>query len=73
MYVNPPEVNMFWPEVLGGGYHYLMINGKWIDNNNQSKIYNFHLGRGQLYKGNVINVDSIYGFVDNSFALFLKM
>jgi len=72
MYVNPPEVNMFWPEVLGGGYHYLMINGKWLDNNNQSKIYNFHIGRGQLYKSNVINVDSIYGFVDNSFRVVFK-
>jgi hypothetical protein len=25
MFVNPPEVNMAWPEVLGGGYHYLML------------------------------------------------
>ncbi len=30
--VNPPEVNMFWPEVLdGGGYHYMMLDGKWKD------------------------------------------
>ena len=27
MFVNPPEVNMMWPDILGGGYHYMMING----------------------------------------------
>ena len=29
MFVNPPEVNMMWPDILGGGYHYMMINGSW--------------------------------------------
>ncbi|MDE6630174.1 MAG: hypothetical protein K2K11_01970 [Bacteroidales bacterium] len=28
---NPPESLMFWPEVLGGGYHYMQINGYWGD------------------------------------------
>jgi hypothetical protein len=29
MFVNPPQRDMFWPEYLGGGYHYMKLNGKW--------------------------------------------
>jgi hypothetical protein len=71
MFVNPPEVNMMWPDILGGGYHYMMINGSWKDNSNVIKSYAFHLGIGQLYKSNVIEVDSIYAFVQNYFNVKL--
>lgn len=71
MFVNPPEVNMMWPDVLGGGYHYMMINGSWKDNANVIKSFAFHLGIGQLYKSNVIEVDSIYAFVQNYFNVKL--
>jgi len=70
-FVNPPEVNMMWPDVLGGGYHYMMINGSWKDNSNVVKSFAFHLGIGQLYKSNVIAVDSIYAFVQNYFNVKL--
>jgi len=71
MFVNPPEVNMMWPGVLGGGYHYMMINGKWRDTANVIQNFDFHLGIGQLYKSNVINTDSIYAFVQNYFDVEL--
>jgi hypothetical protein len=71
MYVNPPEVNMFWPEVLGGGYHYMMINGKWKDTAGFITPFDFHLGIGQLYHGNDNNTDSIYAFVQNFFRVSL--
>ena len=71
MFVNPPEVNMFWPEVLGGGYHYMMIDGKWKDTTGINMPFNFHLGIGQLYHGNSYNVDSIYAFVQNCFTVSL--
>jgi hypothetical protein len=64
-------VNMMWPEVLGGGYHYMMINGKWRDSANFVQNFAFHLGIGQLYKSNVIDVDSIYAFVQNYFTVNL--
>jgi len=69
MFVDPPEINMCWPEVLGGGYHYLMINGKWKDISGVNMPFNFHLGIGQLYHGNTYNVDSIYAFVQNYFTV----
>jgi hypothetical protein len=68
-FVNPPEVNMMWPDILGGGYHYMMINGSWKDNENVIKSFAFHLGIGQLYKNNVIEMDSIYAFVQNYFTV----
>jgi hypothetical protein len=71
-FVNPPEVNMMWPDILGGGYHYMMINGKWKNNENQVENYAFHLGIGQLYKSNVITIDSIYAFVQNYFSVKLS-
>ena len=47
IYSNPPESNMFWPEMLGGGYHYMKLNGKFVDANGQLMPLNVHLGIGQ--------------------------
>jgi hypothetical protein len=48
-FVNPPESFMFWPEYLGGGYHYMKLNGKWKNLQGQLANFNFHLGIGQVY------------------------
>jgi hypothetical protein len=69
MFVNPPEVNMAWPEVLGGGYHYMMLNGFWLDTLDQRRSYNFHLGIGQIYANNSGQVGDITGFVHNNFTV----
>jgi hypothetical protein len=71
MYVNPPESDMFWPSFLGGGYHYMKLNGEWIDTTGSPRLYNFHLGIGQIYAGGVIIPDSITGFVQNYFTATL--
>lgn len=47
-FVNPPESYMFWPEYLGGGYHYMKLNGKWINHEGLEVPFNFHLGIGQI-------------------------
>lgn len=44
---DPPEANMFWPEQLGGGYHYMKLNGKYLDENEELAPLNIHLGIGQ--------------------------
>jgi len=64
-FTNPPESNMSWPSYLGGGYHYMQINGKWLKDG-VSTPFNFHTGIGQLYDG-----DSITGFVQNYFTVNL--
>ena len=47
LFINPPESNMFWPEPLGGGYHYMKLNGRYLDENEQLAPMNIHLGIGQ--------------------------
>jgi len=69
MFPNPPERDMFWPEFLGGGYHYMKLNGKWVDTLSQVTPFNFHLGIGQIYAHDVVNIDSITGFVQNYFMV----
>ncbi len=68
MFVNPPESFMFWPENLGGGYHYLKLNGKWLMESNVLAPFNFHLGVGQIYYS---YPDSISEFVHNDFDIEL--
>jgi hypothetical protein len=69
MYVNPPERDMFWPEYLGGGYHYMKLNGKWLEEGQtiQTTPFDFHMGIGQIYNSQ----DSIIGFVQNYFEVSL--
>jgi hypothetical protein len=43
-FVNPPESNMEWPIPLGGGYHYMKLEGK-FDSASIVKNYQAHLGR----------------------------
>ncbi len=66
-FVDPPESFMAWPEHLGGGYHYMKLNGKWSnDTIIQDLSFMFHLGIGQIYDN-----DSITGFVQNFFEVAL--
>ena len=47
LFSDPPERDMFWPEPLGGGYHYMKLNGKYLDQNGMLHPMNIHLGIGQ--------------------------
>ena len=69
MFVNPPESNMFWPEVLGGGYHYMKLNGKWKNLNGEIVPFNMHLGIGQIYDPESGEITS---YVQNYFRVSLS-
>ena len=47
LYSDPPESNMFWPAPLGGGYHYMKLNGKFVDTEGRLAPLAIHLGIGQ--------------------------
>ena len=47
LFSNPPESEMFWPEPLGGGYHYMKLNGKWRNAEGELVPLCIHLGIGQ--------------------------
>lgn len=68
MFLNPPQSFMFWPEYLGGGYHYMKLNGKWLSDENKINPFDFHLGIGQIYYS---YPDSITGFIQNYFEVNL--
>jgi len=51
MFVNPPEDAMWWPENLGGGYHYMKMNGFWMDSVGFKRGFGFHLGIGRVING----------------------
>ena len=73
-FLNPPERDMFWPEILGGGYHYMKLNLKWKDCCMQEAMpFMFHLGIGQLYSSVTPDVDSITGYVQNFFTVNLPV
>ena len=70
MYTDPPESNMLWPINLGGdegGYHYMKLNGFWMNNNDERKPFNFHLGVGQERDAE----NNIIGFIQNWFEVEL--
>lgn len=48
---NPPEADMWWPPNLGGGYHYMKLNGFWMDTVDFKRGFQFHMGIGREIKG----------------------
>ncbi len=44
-YPSAPENNMSWPAMLGGGYHYMKINGFWKSPDQTAKPFALHTGR----------------------------
>jgi hypothetical protein len=71
---DPPERDMFWPDILGGGYHYMKMNLKWKrPGMTESMPFMFHLGIGQMYAGSTHDPDSIIGFIQNYFSVKLPI
>ena len=65
LFSDPPEANMFWPEPLGGGYHYMKLNGRFLNTENEVAPLNVHLGIGQN--------DSQTEFIHNHFIVELPI
>lgn len=68
-YPNPPENNMSWPALLGGGYHYMKINGRWLNQTGGFTNFNLHTGPGQQRDAD----GNITGFIDNSFEITIPI
>lgn len=63
LFSDSPEANMFWPETMGGGYHYMKLNGRFLNAENELAPLNIHLGIGQN--------DSQTEFIHNHFTVEL--
>lgn len=68
-YPDAPENAMSWPANLGGGYHYMKINGWWQAADGTQKPFNLHTGIGQLRDAE----GNITGFMDNTFTVTLPL
>jgi hypothetical protein len=44
VYTDLNAANWSWPEMLGGGYHNMMFEGKFIDTNTDTISYAYHMG-----------------------------
>lgn len=53
-YTDAPENNMSWPVVLGGGYHYMKINGRWLAPDGTAHPFNLHSGRVLTAEGDTL-------------------
>ena len=53
-YTDAPENNMSWPVVLGGGYHYMKINGRWLAPDGTTHPFNLHSGRVLTAEGDTL-------------------
>lgn len=62
---NPPENLMFWPDYLGGGYHYMKTNIVYLAPDGQYNAFNCHIGRGQVYDADGEPVE----YIDNDFRV----
>ncbi len=47
LFSDPPESEMFWPDMLGDGYHYMKLNGKYLNSEGRLAPLAIHLGIGQ--------------------------
>ncbi|MCK6554726.1 hypothetical protein L6Q96_09130 [Candidatus Binatia bacterium] len=43
-FVRPPESLMEWPDMMGGGYHYMKLEGRFVDRQQQIANYKLHTG-----------------------------
>jgi len=66
LFKNPPYNLMAWPDQMGGGYHYMKLNLKYL--NNQKQLSNFccHLGLGKTNDSDTASV------IDNSFPVVVS-
>jgi hypothetical protein len=71
---NPPENNMEWPIPLGGGYHYMKLEGK-IDNPGGINTFQAHTGPtdGNQNFIKVVLPKSGFTLAEKELSLYIKM
>ncbi len=74
MFGSAPEYQMFWPENMGGGYHYQKIEGQYYVNGIK-KFYNFHSGGldDEDYSINIVLANSEFTTQNKSVLIDLNM
>jgi len=47
--LNSQNVNMAWPDMMGGGYHFLKLEGKYLNDSNEKYGFAMHLGSNNYH------------------------
>ncbi len=76
-YLDLNTASWNWPSQLGGGYHFMQMEGNWIDSNGDSQPYAYHNGTARVsdgvYEQNFISVE-LPGFtITNNAVVEIKM
>lgn len=49
------NINMIWPEPMGGGYHFMKLEGYFIDEDSKTQGYAMHLGNNPFFSEALIS------------------
>ncbi|MFK5981820.1 MAG: hypothetical protein QM499_02810 [Flavobacteriaceae bacterium] len=76
-YLDLNSASWNWPTMLGGGYHFMQMEGNWVDSNGDSQPYAYHNGTARVSDGvfeqNFISVE-LPGFtITNNAEVEIKM
>ncbi|MEQ9063343.1 MAG: hypothetical protein RIE58_04145 [Vicingaceae bacterium] len=66
------NVNMAWPEPIGGGYHFMKFEGNYMDEKGDWRGFTVHLGKNGMQSVNVIQ-DVQFSISESSTKLELVM
>lgn len=70
---TPENIAMEWPEMMGGGYHFLKLEGHWKDTGSVAG-YTMHLGTNPyLVKGGLKTSGQVTANRDNTIALCMDI
>lgn len=70
---NLDNLNMAWPDMMGGGYHFLKLEGNFADLGGSKKGYAVHLGRNKNLVAVVLTTKMSQLYWDHSYSLMFDV
>lgn len=68
-YADLNASNWSWPAMIGGGYHYMQFEGRFIDANNDTLSFQYHNGRAKNPTSGAIENNNFHVKLNNAFTL----
>ncbi len=67
------NLNMAWPDMMGGGYHFLKLEGNYADLGGSKKGYAVHLGRNKNLVTVVLTTKLSQFYWDHSYSIMFDI
>lgn len=67
------NLNMAWPDAMGGGYHFMKLEGHYRDTLNVIKGYAIHLGKNENLVSVKINQNLHQKYWDHDYSLYFDI